>query len=47
MLLQMAVDDEDFESKIRTLFKEMDTDSSTSLDQSELAAAVQVQALTS
>jgi hypothetical protein len=45
-LLQMSVDDEDFESKIRTLFKEMDTDSSTSLDQNELTTAVQVQTLT-
>ncbi len=43
----MAVDDEDFESKIRTLFKEMDTDSSTSLDQTELTVAVQVQNSTS
>jgi hypothetical protein len=45
-LLQMSVDDEDFESKIRTLFKEMDADSSTSLDQNELTAAVQVQTVT-
>ena len=39
--LQMSVDDDDFETKIRSLFKEMDTDSSTSLDPTELAAAVQ------
>ena len=38
----MAVDDEDFEAKVRSLFKEMDTDSSTTLDQNELANAVHV-----